>query len=77
MLTAIKGNKVYKTDEAGKKNYLAQGFDIYDDKGKIVEKSPQGTVSYEAYSKLEAENKTLKAECKKLRDQVKGNVPEA
>lgn len=77
MLTAVKGNKVYKTDEAGKKNYLAQGFDIYDDKGKLVEKSPQSTVSYEAYSKLEAENKALKTECKKLKDQVKGNVPEA
>ncbi|MBQ8377948.1 MAG: hypothetical protein IJ031_09145 [Oscillospiraceae bacterium] len=76
MLKAVKGNKVYKTDEAGKKNYLAQGFDIYDDKGKVVEKSPQSTVSYEAYSKLEAENKALKAEIKKLKDQVKEHVPE-
>lgn len=76
MLKAVKGNKVYKTDEAGKKNYLAQGFDIYDDKGKIVEKSPQSTVSYGAYAKLEVENKSLKAELKNLKEQVKGNVPE-
>lgn len=71
-MKAIKENKVYHVDEKTKDAYLAQGFDIYDDKGKIIEKSPKSTVSYEAYAKLEAENKKLKAE---LKEQVKDGVP--
>ena len=59
---AKKDNKVYNVDEQSKKTYLAQGYDIFDDKGKLVEKSPKSTVSYEAYSKLENELAKLKAE---------------
>lgn len=59
---AKKDNKVYNVDENNKKTYLAQGYDIFDDKGKLIEKSPKSTVSYEAYSKLEEEVKKLKAE---------------
>lgn len=76
-MKAIRGNKVYKVDDKTKNAYLAQGYDIYDDKGKLVEKSPKSTVSYEAYSKLENENKKLKAENKELKEQVKADVPEA
>ncbi len=67
MMKAVKANKVYTVDETTKDTYLAQGFNIIDDKGKVIEHSPSSSVSYEAYSKVVAENKALKAEIKKLR----------
>lgn len=67
-MKAIKGNKVYKisTDEEAKA-YKAQGFDIYDDNGKIKEHGLGKTVSLEKYEALEKENAKLKAENKKLK----------
>ncbi len=67
-LKAIKGNKVYKisTDEEAKV-YKTQGFDIYDDNGKIKEHGLGKTVSLEKYEALEKENAKLKAENKKLK----------
>lgn len=76
-MKAVKANKVYNVDETTKDAYLAQGYDITDDKGKLVERSPNNTVSYEAYSKLEAEIKKLRAENKELKEQVKVDVPES
>ena len=67
MMKAVKANKVYTVDETTKDAYLAQGFNITDDKGKVIERSPSSSVSYEAYSKVVAENKALKAEIKKLK----------
>ena len=66
-MKAIKDNKVYTVDETTKDAYLAQGFNITDDNGKVIELSPSSSVSYEAYSKVVAENKALKAEIKKLK----------
>lgn len=61
-MKAIKANKVYTVDETQKKAYLAQGYDIADDKGNIIERSPSSTVSREEYDKLSAELEKLKAE---------------
>lgn len=66
-MRAIKDNKVYTVDKTTKGAYLAQGFDIYDDNGKLTEKSPSATVPYAKYVELEAENAKLKAENKKLK----------
>ena len=66
-MKAIKDNKVYTVDETTKDAYLAQGFNITDDKGKVIERSPSCSVSEEVYSKVVAENKALKAEIKKLK----------
>lgn len=77
MLKAVKANKVYTINETAKKNYLSQGYDIYDEKGRLVEKSPVSTVSHEAYSRLEAENKKLKSELAELKKQVKPDVSES
>ena len=66
-MKAIKANKVYTINDTEKASYLAQGYDITDDKGEMIEKSPQSTVSQEAYSKLELENKKLKSELAKLK----------
>lgn len=60
-MLAVKDNKVYRTDENSKGKYLAQGFNICDDNGKIIEYSPSGTVSRADYNKLLAELNALKS----------------
>lgn len=67
MLKAVKGNKVYKIEETEKKKFLAQGYDICGEDGKIVERSTKSTVSYAQYSELEEKNKRLEAELAKLK----------
>lgn len=59
-MLAIKDNKVYRIDKNSKEKYLAQGFDIFDDNGKIVEYSPSATVSRAEYNKVLAELNALK-----------------
>lgn len=66
-MKAIKANKVYTISETEKPAYLAQGYDITDDAGKIIERTSQSSVKYEEYEKLLGENKKLKAENTKLK----------
>lgn len=70
-MKAVKNNKVYTIDETAKSVYLAQGFDITDDNGNVIERSPSRIVSYEEYSKVISENKTLSDENKKLKAEIK------
>ena len=51
-MKAKKDNKVYKVDAATKGTYLAAGYDIYDDNGKIIERSPSSTISRKEYDEL-------------------------
>lgn len=61
-MKAIKDNKVYTVDAASKGDYLARGYDIYDDNGKLIERSPSSTVSRKEYDELLAKyNALLKA----------------
>lgn len=60
-MIAVKGNKVYRTDENSKETYLAQGFDICDENGKIIEYSSTGTVSRAEYNKVLSELNALKS----------------
>lgn len=66
-LYAVKANKVYQVDEATKEEYLAKGYDIVDENGKAVEKSPSATVPYAEYAKVVDEVKALKAEIETLK----------
>lgn len=66
-MKAVKANKQYTITEAEKESYLAQGYDILDDKGKITERSPQAAVAYSEYEKLLKENTALKAENEQLK----------
>ena len=73
-MNATKGNKVYTIDETQKYMYQAQGYDITDDVGNIIEYGAGKSVSYEKYKtleekalKLEKENKKLKEENKELK----------
>ena len=64
-MKAVKENKVHKITEAQKASYLAQGYTITDDKGKVIEVSPKTTVKYSEYEAVVEENKKLKAAAKK------------
>ena len=73
-MKATKGNKVYTIDETQKDMYQAQGYDITDDAGNIIEYGAGKSVSYGEYKileemalKLEMENKKLKVENKELK----------
>ena len=73
-MKATKGNKVYTIYETQKAMYQAQGYDITDDAGNIIEYGAGKSVSYEEYKtleeralKLEKENKKLKEENKELK----------
>ncbi len=70
-MKAIKENKEYTVDEVSKEKYLAMGYDIVDDNGSVLERSPKSTVSYAEYAKLLEENEKLKAEISKLKAETK------
>lgn len=72
-MKAKKANKVYTVNEVSKEAYLREGYDIYDDDGKLLKRSPVSTVPYAKYEELEKqvdklkkENKTLKAKLAEL-----------
>lgn len=60
-MKAKKENKVYKiaTDQE-KQRYLKEGYDIYDDDGKVLEYSPVKKIEYGKYAALEKELEELK-----------------
>lgn len=58
-MKAIKDNKVYTVDEKSAKGYLARGFDIFGDDGKLIERSPSSTVSRREYDELSAKYNEL------------------
>ena len=70
-MKAIKENKEYTVDEVSKEKYLAMGYDIVDDNGSVLERSPKSTVSYGEYAKLLEENQKLFEENAKLKTETK------
>ncbi len=49
-MKAKRENKVYAINtEQERQRYLKEGYDIYDDEGKIMEYSPKKKISYGAY----------------------------
>lgn len=76
-MKAVKANKQYTISETEKPSYLAQGYDIFDDDGTLIERSPQATVSYSEYEKLLNENAALKAENERLKSEGKKKKGEA
>lgn len=83
-MKATKGNKVYTIDEAQKAMYQAQGYDIVDDEGEVLQYGAGKTVSFEEYKtleekalKLEKENKKLKDDIKKLKEPKQGAGPKS
>lgn len=76
-MKAIKANKQYTISESEKASYLAQGFDIYGDDSELIERSSSSTVSRREYDELLEKYNKVVSENKKLKDKVKGNVPES
>lgn len=75
-MIAVKGNRTYAvSDDREKEARRADGFDIYDDEGKLVAYAKGKTIPMEEHlaevDKLKAENKKLAAELKKLKDESK------
>lgn len=66
-MKAIKGNKVYTISDAEKASYVKQGFDITDDKGKVLQNGAGKKVSIEEFQALKEENEKLKKENEKLK----------
>ena len=64
-MKAVKANKQYTIAETEKAAYLAQGYDIIDDSGAVVEHSPQATVTYSEYENVLNENAALRVELEK------------
>ena len=55
-MKAKKDNKIYRINDAQKKRYLADGYDIYDDEGNLLEYSPLKKIEYNKYVKVVQEN---------------------
>ncbi len=66
MLKAVKANKEYSINEDMKQRYLDDGYDICDDKGKIIEHSPKKKIDYSEYAKLKEKNRALKKQLAEL-----------
>lgn len=67
-MKAVKGNKVYTIDDALKKRYQDDGYDIMDDSGNVVAYGRGKTVPYEAYMAVVKERDELKAQLDALND---------
>lgn len=69
-MKAVKDNKEYTITENEKASYLAQGYDICDDEGNVVEHSPQSTVPYADFEAVVSENFNLRFEIEELRTKL-------
>ncbi|WP_291649925.1 hypothetical protein [Clostridium sp.] len=70
-MKATRGNKVYTIDETQKSMYQAQGYDITEDDGTVIEYGAGKTVSYEEYKALEEKIAKLTNENKKFKEDIK------
>ena len=61
-MLARKDKKEYNVNELSKSEYLAKGYDICDDKGKLIEPAKTSTVPYAEHEKALARIKELEAE---------------
>ncbi len=69
---AVKDNRELEvTNDAEKSALIKQGYDIIDEKGKLIAAGRGKTVPYEQYETIKAENEKLKAENKKLKEDKK------
>ena len=60
MLIATKGNRQTVIDEKEVKTFADQGYDVADEKGKVIAFPANKVVPYAEYAKLLAENEALK-----------------
>ena len=65
-MKAVKANKEYTVTEENRASYVAQGFDILDDKGKVIQNGKGKNVDYGEYEKLKAAHEKLRADYEAL-----------
>ncbi|MBU3226800.1 hypothetical protein [Clostridium algidicarnis] len=70
-MKANKDNKVYTIDEAQKDDYAAQGYDITNDDGEVIQYGAGKKIEYEVYKELEDKFLKLEKENKKLKEEIK------
>ncbi len=70
-MKASKDNKVYTIDETQKSDYAAQGYDITNDDGEVIQHGAGKKVEYEKYKELEDKATKLEKENKKLKEEIK------
>lgn len=74
-MKAVKGNRAYTITEVEKEARRAEGFDIYDEEGKLIEYAKGKMISYEehlaAIEKLSSELTAAREEVKKLNSELK------
>lgn len=66
-MRAVKENREYTITEVDVTSFKNEGYDIYDDKGKLVAYGVGKTVAYEKYAKALAEIEALKDEIDTLK----------
>ena len=70
-MKATKGNKVYTIDETQKAMYQAQGYDIVEDDGTVIQYGAGKTVSYEKYAVLMKWKTSLEEKIAELTKEMK------
>nr|DAF53217.1 MAG TPA: HeH/LEM domain [Siphoviridae sp. ctrap8] len=75
-MKAVKANKEYTIAEQEQKRYIADGYDIVDDKGNIIAYGRGKIVPYEKYKKVLDELNALKAEKAEIVDLTAMTVEE-
>lgn len=66
-MKAVKKNRQYTITEADQKRFIAQGYDIFDDKGNCIAYGAGKTVPFMQYKKALDEIARLEAENAELR----------
>lgn len=66
-MKAIKENRQYTITEADVSAYQKDGYDVYDDKGKLVAYGAGKTVDYNKYAEALQKIKKLEAELKRAK----------
>ena len=69
-MKAIKENREYTITEADATSFKNEGYDIYDDNGKLVAYGVGKTVSYEQYAKIVEQKEIANDEIVALKDQI-------
>ena len=79
-MKASTDNKVYTIDITQKDYYIAQGYDISDAEGNVIEYGAGKSVSYkehkelkEKYAELEKKYSSIEKENKKLKKEMEGS----
>lgn len=69
-MRAVKENRQYTITDADVKSFVNDGYDIYDDNGKLVAYGAGKTVAFDKYAKLMAQVESKNDEIVALRDEI-------